>query len=257
MVNAMGEIEEAIKDAAQLIKKSHHAIAFTGAGISLESGIPTFRGSGSSIWSKYDPDDIEIGRFMSNPKKSWATIRACFYDFMKDKDIRPNKAHVVLADLEKKGVVKTIITQNIDALHQMAGATDVVEFHGTTATISCTKCGRTYKSSEVDLSAEIPSCPQCGGLLKPDFVFFGEGIPEKAYTASLEHAQLADVCIVVGTSAQVMPAGMIPIMVHRHGGKIIEINTADSALTNTYTDVFIEAGAVEAFTRLEVALKEA
>ncbi len=252
----MSNIEETVVEAARLIKESKHAIAFTGAGISLESGVPTFRGSGSSIWSKYDPNDIEIGRFMSNPKRSWATIRACFYDFMKDKDIRPNKAHVVLADLEKEGLVKTIITQNIDALHQMAGATKVIEFHGTTATVSCTKCGKTYKSGDVDLSAEVPSCPGCGGLLKPDFVFFGEGIPEKAYSESFEHARQADVCIVVGTSAQVMPAGMIPVLVHRHGGKVIEINPVESAFTKDYTDVFIPTGAVDAFTQLEKALKK-
>ncbi len=252
----MSSIDESIAEAARLIKKSKHAIAFTGAGISLESGVPTFRGSGSSIWSKYDPDDIEIGRFLSNPKKSWNTIRACFYDFMKDKDIRPNKAHIVLANLEREGVVKTIVTQNIDALHQKAGATDVIEFHGTTATISCTKCGMTYKSEGVDLSADIPSCPQCGGLLKPDFVFFGEGIPEKAYTASFEHARTADLCIVVGTSAQVMPAGMIPVIVHQHGGKVIEVNPAESAFTKDYTDVFIHAEAVDAFTQLEEALKK-
>lgn len=248
--------EETIAQAAKLIAEASHAIVFTGAGISLESGIPTFRGSGSSIWSQYDPDDIDICNFTSTPIKSWKTIKACFYDFMKDKDIRPNKAHYVIADLEKAGVVKTIITQNIDALHQKAGATDVIEFHGTTATISCTRCHHTYRAEDVDLGAQPPKCPDCGGLLKPDFVFFGEGIPEKALNKSFDHAAKADLCIVVGTSAQVMPAGMIPINVKRAGGKVIEINPEKSAITDLYADVFIPLGAVDAFTRLEAGLKQ-
>ena len=247
--------DEKLRQAVDLIESAQHAIAFTGAGISLESGVPTFRGSGSSIWSKYDPDDIEVGHFEADPKKSWATIKACFYEFMKDQDIRPNKAHYVLAELQKAGRLKTIITQNIDALHQKAGAEDVVEFHGTTATISCTKCGERYASDGVDLSADVPRCPKCGGVLKPDFVFFGEGIPEKAMLRSADEVDKADLCIMVGTSAVVMPAGLIPVMVSRHGGKVIEVNPEKTQLTERCTDVFVGMGAVDAFTEIEKMLK--
>lgn len=248
-------MREEITRAAQAIRNAKHAIAFTGAGISLESGIPTFRGSGSSIWNNYDPDDIEIGNFTNRPAKCWVTIKACFYDFMTEKDIRPNKAHEVLAQLERDGLLKAVVTQNIDALHQMAGSKNVIEFHGTTASISCMKCGLQRPAKEVDLTPATPKCPKCGGLLKPDFVFFGEGIPTDAYQRSMEHAEKADLCIVVGSSGVVMPAAMIPAIVHRHGGTIIEINPSTTSLTDSCTDIHIASGAVDAFTALEEALK--
>lgn len=245
-----------ICETARLIASAKRIMAFTGAGISLESGVPTFRGDGNSVWSKYDPDDIDIENFVANPKKSWRTIKACFYDFMREKDIKPNKAHIVLAELEKAGKLEAIVTQNIDGLHQKAGSRNVIEFHGTTATMTCTKCGSQYGSEEVDMSKEIPTCPRCGGILKPDFVFFGEGIPEAALTASFDLAKRADLCIVVGTSGVVMPAGMIPIMVHENGGKVVEVNPTKSQITDSYSDIFIGRSAVEAFTELEAALKD-
>lgn len=241
--------ENVIKQAAERIKAAKLAIAYTGAGISLESGVPTFRGSSDSVWNNYDPEDIEISHFLSNPRKSWKTINECFYAFLKENEIKPNTAHKVLAQMEAKGLVKSVITQNIDCLHQAAGSQDVIEFHGTTGTVSCTKCGKKYPVAEVNLAQEVPSCPACGGLLKPDFVFFGEGIPTEAYTRSFDLARDADLCIVVGTTGTVMPAAMIPMTVHQHGGTIIEVNPDESAIT-PYADIFIKTGAVDAFTRL-------
>ena len=250
----MISLDQKIEQAASKILNARHAIAFTGAGISLESGIPTFRGSKDGLWSKYDPDDIEISHFLSNPAKSWRTIKACFVDFMKDNNVQPNMAHKVLADLEKRGLLKTIITQNIDNLHQAAGSKNVIEFHGTSKTATCQKCHAQYLTSEVDYSAEVPSCKKCGGLIKPDFVFFGEGIPSEAMDRSQAETEKADVCIMVGTSAVVMPAGMIPIAIHNSGGTVIEVNPTPSAVTDRYTDIFIPLGAVEAFTRLAEAI---
>ncbi len=252
--NPTTDCAQSIAEAARLIKESKHAIAFTGAGISLESGIPTFRGSGEdNIWNKYDPNDIEISHFNANPKKSWNTIKACFYYFMADKDIKPNKAHEVLAKLEIEGILKCVVTQNIDGLHQSAGSKAVYEFHGTTASASCQKCGHKVLASEIDLSQEVPSCPQCSGILKPDFVFFGEGIPEEALNGSFGEAEIADLCIVVGTSGVVMPAAMIPVYVKRNGGKVIEISPERTEITKL-ADVFIQSGAVDAFSALEKAL---
>ncbi len=240
-----------IKKAAQAIIDAHHAIAFTGAGISLESGVPTFRGSKDSIWNNYDLNDIDISHFLSNPTKSWNTIKACFYNFMQERNITPNYAHYSLARLEQKNILKAIITQNIDALHQMAGSKNVIEFHGTTASATCLNCKKSIPATALDLSQPIPRCPSCNGIMKPDFVFFGEGIPEKAFSDSEKHARNADLCIVVGTTAEVMPAGMIPISIHRNGGKIIEINPNKSAITDSYVDFYIPLGAVEAFTLLD------
>lgn len=239
-----------IKRAAQMIRDAQCAMAFTGAGISLESGIPTFRGGKDGLWSKHDPEDIEISHFTTNPAKSWRTIKECFYVFMQKNDIRPNKAHQVLARMEADGLIKGIVTQNIDCLHQAAGSRDVIEFHGTTGSATCTKCGRRVPASELDMAAEVPLCPECGGVMKPDFVFFGEAIPPEAYERSMSLAERADVCVVVGTTGAVMPAAMVPIIVKRHGGKVIEVNPQPSELTR-YADIFIRTGAVEAFAELE------
>lgn len=249
-------LEDVILDAAKAIKNASHVIAFTGAGISKESGIPTFRGDEESVWNRYDPEDLELNTFLSNPQKSWPSIKTCFYDFIAEHDIKPNKAHRVLANLEAQGILKAVITQNIDGLHQAAGSQNVFEFHGTLRTLSCLKCKKQFAANQVDLSPLVPTCPDCGGNLKPDFVFFGEGIPESAYTGSVEHASKADLCIVVGTSGSVMPAGMIPIMVSRHGGKVIEINPQKSDLTDLFSNIYIPLGAVDAFTAIEQALNK-
>lgn len=240
-----------IKCAADLIRRSSCAIAFTGAGISLESGVPTFRGDKDSIWSRYSLNDIDIDNFMANPAKSWRTIKDCFYIFMRRNDVRPNKAHQVLARLESDGYVEAVITQNIDCLHQMAGSKRVIEFHGSIGTASCVMCGKKVKSDSLDLEAAVPTCPVCGGIMKPDFVFFGEAIPSDAYSESFDLARnRADLCIVVGTSGEVMPAAMIPQLVKSRGGSVIEVNPKPSEITRL-ADVSIPMGAVETFGLLE------
>lgn len=245
------EYDDIIRSAAGLIKGASCAIAFTGAGISLESGVPTFRGGKDSIWSRYSLDDIDIDNFMANPAKSWRTIKDCFYLFMRRNDIRPNKAHEVIARLEADGYVKAVVTQNIDCLHQMAGSKRVIEFHGSIGTASCVKCGKTVPAADIDIEADVPICPECGGVMKPDFVFFGEAIPADAYTESFRIAKNeADLCVVVGTSGAVMPAAMIPQLVKSRGGRVIEVNPQPSELTRL-ADIFIPLGAVEAFRLLE------
>lgn len=245
------EKDDNIRRAADLIRRSSCAIAFTGAGISLESGVPTFRGDKDSIWSKYSLSDIDIDNFMANPAQSWRTIKDCFYLFMRRNDIRPNKAHLALARLEADGYVEAVVTQNIDCLHQMAGSRRVIEFHGSIGTASCVKCGMKVKAEELNLEADVPTCPECGGLMKPDFVFFGEAIPSDAYAESFELARSkADLCIVVGTSGEVMPAAMIPQLVKSRGGSVIEVNPKPSGLTRL-ADVYIPMGAVDAFGLLE------
>ncbi|RLD73912.1 MAG: RNA polymerase subunit sigma, partial [Bacteroidetes bacterium] len=207
-------------EAAELIKKSKYAIAFTGAGISVESGIPPFRGS-TGLWSKYDPIVLDINYFFTNTVDAWKVIRELFYDFFGK--AKPNPAHIGLAQLEEKGILKAIITQNIDNLHQEAGSKTVYEFHGTARTIICTKCGDKYHSSEVNLKNLPPKCTKCNGILKPNFIFFGEGIPEEANSLSFLAAEQSDVFIVIGTTGEVMPASMLPATAKRNGAKIIEI----------------------------------
>lgn len=240
-----------IQTAAKLIKNAEYGVVFTGAGVSVESGIAPFTGAGG-LWNQYDPKYIEINFFENNPAESWREMKKIFFTDMDEAS--PNKAHEVIAKLEEKGFVKGVITQNIDGLHQRAGSKNVQEFHGTIHTLSCVNCGRKYKLEDVNVEEVPPQC-FCGGVLKPDFVFYGEGIPPLAYEKSLEMAQNADVMIIVGTAGQVMPACSLPLTAKQFGAKIIEVNPLPSAFTDTVTDVYFPEKAGEFFARLEKEIK--
>ena len=241
------KIEDKLIEAAELIKKSNYTVAFTGAGISVESGIPPFRGS-TGLWSKYDPIVLDINYFFANEKSAWEVIRELFYDFFGKAN--PNNAHFALAQLENSGLLKSIITQNIDNLHQDAGSKEVYEFHGTAKTILCTKCGKKYNSDSINLESLPPKCEKCNGLLKPDFIFFGEGIPLKANSLSNNAVEQANVLLVIGTTGEVMPASMLPSIAKNNGAKIIEINTDTSQFTNNITDIFLQGKAGEILPEL-------
>ena len=159
----------------------------------------------------------------------------------------------MIAALEQRGCVKGVITQNIDGLHQKAGSKNVQEFHGTIYTLSCVRCGEQYRLSEIDLSADPPSCT-CGGVLKPNFVFYGEGIPPAAYQNSLDLAQNADIMLIVGTAGQVMPACSMPLIAKEFGAKIVEVNPQPSAFTDRITDYYFPLKATEFFAALEKEL---
>lgn len=242
---------EQIKKAAEIISKAKFLTAFTGAGISVESGIPPFRGA-DGLWSKYNPRMIEIDFFNENPKQSWGEIKKIFYSNMKS--AKPNPAHKTLADWEKTGLLKGIITQNIDNLHQEAGSKNVFEFHGTVNYLVCTKCGIRYFHTDIDLNQDIPACHKCNGLLKPDFVFYGDGINTEVYGSSLSLAQKSDVMLVIGTSGEVMPACQMPIIVKQNGGSIIEINTLPSAFTEGISDFYFENKAGKILPQISAAI---
>ena len=231
-----------ISEAIALLKKSAFTTAFTGAGISVESGIPPFRGA-EGLWSKYDPESLELSHFIEYPEKSWKIIKEIFYDFFGQ--AKPNKAHIDLARMEKQGLIGRTITQNIDNLHQEAGSVKVFEFHGNSKTLICLKCHMTYHAKDISLDHLPPTCRQCGGLLKPDFVFFGETIPSAPLTAAYEAATISDVFLIIGTTGEVMPANQFPLMAKNNGAKIIEINPKESHYTNQITDVFLQGKASE------------
>ncbi len=201
-------MNELILQAADAIAKSEHAVAFTGAGISVESGIPPFRGQGG-LWEQYDPIILDLGYFHNNTEESWKAIKTLFYDFFGK--AKPNPAHKVLAGWEQQGIIKSVITQNIDHLHQEAGSKSVYEFHGTAEVMVCTKCNKKYESCKVDLNKIPPKCENCNAVLKPDFVFFGEGIPQEVSGLSQREVNYCDVLIVIGTTGEVMPASMLPV----------------------------------------------
>ncbi len=238
----MGVSEKQILQAAEALKNARRAIAFTGAGISVESGIPPFRGP-NGIWSKYDPQVLELDYFFAHPKEAWAVIKEIFYSFFGQ--AKPNPAHYACARLENAGLLAGVITQNIDGLHQAAGSRRVIEYHGTSRTLTCTECGAKIAATP-DLLEELPpKCPKCGGLLKPDFVFFGEAIPQKAQEESWAETRLADVWLVVGTTGEIYPASLLPIAAKENGATIIEVNIRPSNYTHTITDIFLQGKASE------------
>ncbi len=233
--------------AAFLIRKAKYAVAFTGAGISVESGIPPFRGE-NGLWNTTDPIFLEIEFFQKKPLQSWKKIKEIFYDSLGDAE--PNIAHKILAKMEERSFIETVITQNIDHLHQKAGSKYVYEIHGTYKQLICTECSSEYDISFANLDYLPPTCFVCKGILKPDMVFFNEPIPAFAKKRSFDEAAKCDVLLIIGTNADVLPAAKIPEVAKENGAKIIEINIKPSHFTHTVTDVFIEMKATEAMAEI-------
>ncbi len=236
------KINEKLNQAANLIRKAKYTVAFTGAGISVESGIPPFRGE-NGLWNKFDPMFLEIEYFRKKPRQSWKKIKEIFYDSLGD--TQPNIAHEVLAKMEGRSFLESIITQNIDHLHQKAGSRYVYELHGTYKQLVCTECGSEFDMSFADLKFLPPTCFICKGILKPDMVFFNEQIPPFAKKRSFEEAKKADLLIIIGTNAEVLPAAEIPVVAKEHGAKIIEINIEETHFTRELTDIFLKGKASE------------
>ncbi|MFV0591486.1 MAG: SIR2 family NAD-dependent protein deacylase [Draconibacterium sp.] len=240
-------MELLLQETAKRIKASKSTIAFTGAGISVESGVPPFRGE-HGLWNKYDPKVLDLGYFYDNAAECWVYIREIFYDFFAD--AQPNKAHEVLAEMEKRGMLQAVITQNIDNLHYEAGSRTVHEFHGNSKKLKCPKCEKVYKVSNVDLQELPPRCPDDGEILKPDFIFFGEGIPQEAYANSFEAAEKAEVCVIIGSTGEVTPASFVPRTAKQQGATIIEINPEETLFTRQITDIHLKGKASEVLEKL-------
>ena len=234
-----------LEEAAKTIAKAKHVIALTGAGISVESGIPDFRSAGG-LWSKYDPMEYAyIGTFIKNPQKVWQVLGEMIGLLL---EAKPNPAHLALADLEKTGKLKSIVTQNIDNLHQKAGSSHVIEYHGNGYRLVCPKCSNLY--NVLDFADDIqgrgkdfpPRC-KCNAILKPDVVFFGEAIPPHAHDQALQAASMCDVMLIIGTSALVAPVNYLPPLAKQKGAKLIEINVEKTVLTYEFSDYFIQGQA--------------
>ncbi|RIJ47201.1 NAD-dependent protein deacylase [Maribellus luteus] len=238
---------EKVKQAAELIRKAKYAVAFTGAGISVPSGIPPFRGE-NGLWNTTDPIFLEIEFFQKKPLQSWLKIKEIFYD--KLGDALPNEAHKILAQMQQRSYLESIITQNIDHLHQKAGSKHVYEIHGTYTQLICTACSTEYDMSFADLNYLPPTCFVCKGILKPDIVFFNEPIPAFAKKRSFEEAAKADVFLIIGTNAEVLPAADIPVKAKEHGATIIEINIEETHFTREITDIFLQGDAAQIMTEL-------
>jgi NAD-dependent deacetylase len=245
-------MDELIQRAAEDLAAARNVVALTGAGISVESGITPFRGKGG-LWEKFDPMEVaHIDAFMSDPARVWNLL---VKDLKETLDTAsPNDAHKGLAKLEEMGKLTTIITQNIDGLHQAAGNTDVIEFHGSFAWQRCLDCNQKYETSKVDIS-EIPPRCSCSGILRPDAVFFGEMIPQDAMWRSRQAASDCDLMLVVGTSAVVQPAALMPVFAKESGAKIVEINPERTPLTLETSDYLILGRAGEVMNRILLQLE--
>jgi NAD-dependent deacetylase len=243
----MSYARERIAEAVFLIRSAKYLTAFTGAGISVESGIPPFRGPGG-LWSRYDPRMLELDYFLAYPDIAWPVIREIFYDHFGA--AKPNRAHLALARLESDGRLKVLVTQNIDNLHYLAGSRNIVEFHGNSRLLVCLVCGNRVQAVPALLEKLPPRCP-CGGVYKPDFIFFGEGIPQGAHARSQDAARRTDVMLVVGSTGEVYPAALVPRWASEAGAKIIEINPEASEFTKSVSDIHVPLKAAEAFAVIE------
>jgi NAD-dependent deacetylase len=225
--------QDALDKAAELLVSRRPVVFLTGAGVSVESGIPDFRSPGG-LWERFDPMEYaEIHTFLANPRKVWRMLR----ELEKTLDAAsPNAGHLALARLEQLGVVSAVVTQNIDNLHQEAGSRRVIEFHGNGRRLVCVHCGLRFDAERLrdqeGSGDEPPTCQRCGEILKPEVVFFGEAIPEKALVDSFELAQTCGAMVIAGTSATVMPCSALPGRARNVGAALIEINLERSGITS-------------------------
>lgn len=231
------EISDLIDKAAKILAKSYWAVALTGAGISVDSGIPDFRSPGG-LWERFDPFEYaHIEAFKRNPERVWTMLKEMSAMV---RNAKPNPAHIALAKLEELGVLKVVITQNIDNLHQKAGSKKVIEYHGNSEYLICIKCNKRYTADEIERKGVFPpTCEECNAILKPDVVFFGEPIPFQALIEAQHHAQECDVMLVIGTSGMVQPAASLPFIAKNTGSTIIEINKTKTVLTGSVVDIHI------------------
>jgi NAD-dependent deacetylase len=234
----MSELSEAslmgIRCAADIIRGSKRTVVLTGAGISTPSGIPDFRSADQGLWTKYDPMEVaSLSNFRYDPLAFFRLMRPLA---LKLYDAQPNPAHFGLAQLEQAGYIHTIITQNIDMLHQRAGSTHVLEVHGSLQSLTCVGCFDRVDAADYIQAylqdGSIPYCPRCGSVLKPDLILMGEQLPARTWLKAVEASKQCDLMIVAGSSLEVLPAAGLPMRALENGAHLILINH-----TQTYLDI--------------------
>ena len=237
-----GALDEEIARAAAEVVAARHLVALTGAGLSVESGIPPFRGPGG-LWTRYgEPPMDGYQRFLRDPRKAWQerlSPKQAWARVLEKTlaEAKPNAGHRALAELERRGRCAALITQNIDDLHRQAGTRMLLEIHGNFRLLRCLDCVTRFTSAELPVDPDDlpPHCPRCGGVVKGDTVHFGEPIPPDVLRRCYEEVERADCMLVAGTSATVYPAADFPDAVARRGGRVIEINPDETELTGRTT----------------------
>ncbi len=236
---------------AELMRKHRPCVVLSGAGISTESGIPDFR-SPTGIWRSYDPMEYAtIDAFLADPAKVWGFYGKRLASLA---DVEPNDGHRALADLERRGWVDAIVTQNVDGLHGRAGSRTVIEVHGSLRTCSCLECGTTVTFEQALAAMPVPACPMCGRVLKPDVVMFGELLPEAAIGRAVRLASEAGLLLVVGSSLEVYPVAVLPLETLAAGGRLAIVNRGSTQFDER-ADVCIDGGAGETLTALSQRLE--
>jgi NAD-dependent deacetylase len=247
------QTQTSIEFAADLFRQSKHAVVLSGAGLSTPSGIPDFRSTGTGLWSRDEPLEVaSLSTFRAYPEIFYKWFRPLatqiFY-------ARPNPAHDALSGLETAGRLNSIITQNIDILHQKAGSKNVIEVHGTMRTLSCAQCYHQVAADPyIAPFAEqgvIPHCPQCGYVLKPDVILFGEQLPQSAWFRAQQEARACDLMMVVGSSLEVLPVAGLPMQALDRGAHLIVINN-----TETYINIRADVAIMEDVATIIPAIAE-
>ncbi len=226
-------------------------VALTGAGVSAESGIPTFRGA-EGIWSKLKPEELaNFDAFLRNPE-----LVSEWYKHRREvtRVAQPNAAHLAFVEIERMFPHFTLVTQNVDNLHRRAGSRNIVELHGNIERNFCIACKKRYDGTDFDKNGSL-KCRECGGMIRPDIVWFGETLPADQWHIAESASENADVIYVVGTSAVVYPAAQLPMMVKRNGGMIVEINIEKTELSE-FADMSFQGLASEVLTEIVHKMKE-
>lgn len=208
---------------------SDNILIFTGAGISAESGIETFRGKGG-LWNKMKPEELaSFNGFIKNPNLVWE-----WYQYRRKivRETKPNPGHYAITELEKYYKSVSVVTQNVDNLHSRAGSTNVIELHGNIERNFCISCNTFYGEKDFLSVKEAPNCPKCGGMIRPDVVWFGENLPDGVFEKAELLARESDICFIVGTSAVVYPAAYIPITAKEFGAYLVEINIEKTEISS-------------------------
>ena len=252
----MGSFEQRIQYAVTLLKASKNITVFTGAGISTESGISDFRSKGG-VWDRYRI--VTFQEFIASHDarvEYWSMKKELFKEM---KGAKPNRAHIAVAELEKMGKLKCLITQNIDGLHQDAGSSNVIELHGTNRKASCLNCGAMWPIEEIQARLEAgeidPDCDRCKGFIKPATVSFGQPMPEQEMKKAYDYAVECNLLLMIGSSLQVEPAASIPREAHGAGARLIYINRT-STPTDNLAEVLFNEDAGDVMTEMVTGIKE-
>ena len=235
----MTDLSDEILRAAAMVRQGSYVVALSGAGLSAGSGIPTYRGAGG-LWTQHGtPPLLSYQEFASDPAAWWAKRMAAEEDpshpvFQMKQAVdaaEPNAGHLALAELERRGILRSVITQNVDNLHAEAGSRSLLEIHGNRTRLRCIECGLRLPRDDYDLSRAVPLCRECGGVVKLDTVMFGEPIPADVLQSCREAAERCDCMLLVGTSGTVNPAARLPLVAKENGATLIEVNPEDTPLT--------------------------